>query len=71
VVFITHSIDEAIYLSDRVVIMDPRPGRVAEILEVDIPRPRWKYDVRSEPKFVELRKYAWDYLRSQIRSANA
>lgn len=53
VVFVTHAIDEAVYLSDRVVVMSPRPGRVAEIVEVTIDRDRGA-DVRDTPEFNEL-----------------
>jgi NitT/TauT family transport system ATP-binding protein len=59
VIFITHSMDEAVYLSDRVVVMTPRPGRVAEILDVPLARPRSADDVRRDPKFVELTNYIW------------
>ncbi len=40
VIFITHNVDEAIYLADRVVVMTPRPGRIRRVLEIDLPRPR-------------------------------
>lgn len=63
VVFITHSIDEAVYLADRVVVMSARPGRIEEVLTVDLPRPRWKYDVRGTPRFAELRSHIWKMLR--------
>jgi len=53
VVFVTHAIDEAVYLSDRVVVMSPRPGRVAEIVDVTIDRNRGA-DVRDTPEFNEL-----------------
>src|ERR1700722_12564520 len=47
VLFVTHSIDEAIYLADRIVVMEPHPGRIKEILEVELPRPRFGYDARA------------------------
>jgi NitT/TauT family transport system ATP-binding protein len=52
VVFITHSIEEAVLLSDRVVVMTSRPGRIADILRIDLPRPRGA-DARSEKIFVD------------------
>jgi NitT/TauT family transport system ATP-binding protein len=48
VIFVTHSISEAVLLSDRVVVMSPRPGRVADIVPVELPRPR-SFDQLGEP----------------------
>jgi len=61
--FVTHSIDEAIYLGDRILLMTPRPGRIREILSVEIPRPRDVSRVRSDPRSVRLRAYIWDQLK--------
>lgn len=61
--FVTHSIDEAIYLGDRIVLMTPRPGRIREILAVKIPRPRDISQVRGNPQAVQLRAYIWDRLK--------
>jgi NitT/TauT family transport system ATP-binding protein len=58
IVFVTHSIDEAIALADRIVIMSPRPGRIAEILEVRTPRPR----VLDDPENLKLARFARDIL---------
>jgi NitT/TauT family transport system ATP-binding protein len=51
VLFVTHSITEAIFLSDRVVVMTPRPGRIADVIEVELPRPR-RLAVRASDKFI-------------------
>jgi len=56
VLFITHSIPEAVFLGDRVIVMTPRPGKVAEIVEIDLPRPRKTSD-RDEPRFVGAVKH--------------
>ena len=53
VMFVTHSIHEAVFLSDRIIVMSPRPGRITEVLDVDLPRPR-NLAVRDEPRFIEL-----------------
>jgi NitT/TauT family transport system ATP-binding protein len=53
VLFVTHNISEAIFLSDRVVVMTPRPGRLARIFDIDLPRPR-TVDMTFEPEFIEL-----------------
>jgi len=53
VIFVTHSIAEAVFLSTRVVVMSPRPGRIAGIVEVDLPQPRG-VETREQPRFAEL-----------------
>jgi NitT/TauT family transport system ATP-binding protein len=52
VVFVTHSIEEAVFLSDRVIVMTPRPGRVREVIDIDLQRPRG-LDAREHPAFTE------------------
>ncbi len=62
-VFVTHSMEEAIYLSDRVVVLSPRPGRVHQVLEVPLPRPREAGDVRASADFARLVDELWQTLR--------
>jgi NitT/TauT family transport system ATP-binding protein len=62
VVFVTHSISEAVFLSTRVVVMSPRPGRVAGLVEIDLPQPR-TYDTREQPRFFELVTQVRELLR--------
>lgn len=66
IVFITHSLDEAIFLSDRVAVMTARPGRVKTILDIDLPRPR-EAGLRNTEAFVHLRQRAWEVLRDEVR----
>jgi NitT/TauT family transport system ATP-binding protein len=63
-IFITHSIEEAIALGDRVVVLSPRPARIREIVKVDIPRPRTVQKVIEHPSFIDLRERCWRQLRS-------
>jgi NitT/TauT family transport system ATP-binding protein len=63
VVFVTHSMDEAVRLGDRVVLMTPRPGRVQESVAVPLPRPR-PPDVERDPRFAELKEHLWTRLRA-------
>ncbi|HEV7641595.1 MAG TPA: hypothetical protein VGO39_12080, partial [Gaiellaceae bacterium] len=64
VVFVTHSISEAIFLSTRVVVMSPRPGRIAGIVDVDLPYPR-SVETREEPRFFELVTQVRELLRKR------
>jgi NitT/TauT family transport system ATP-binding protein len=62
VVFITHSMEEAVLLADRLVLLSPRPGRIDRILEVPLPRPRSGAIERSQA-FVDIKESVWDHLR--------
>ncbi|MDO5047809.1 MAG: ABC transporter ATP-binding protein [Anaerococcus sp.] len=57
--FITHDVEEAVILSQRVVIMSARPGRIKRIVDIDIPYPRTQ-DIKTSPRFVELKNTIWD-----------
>src|ERR1700760_819247 len=59
-VFITHSIDEAILLGDRIAVMTARPGRIKEVLEVPFAHPRDGNALRADPRFAELRAHIWN-----------
>jgi ABC-type nitrate/sulfonate/bicarbonate transport system ATPase subunit len=63
VVFITHSMEEAVLLADRVVLMSPRPGRIHEIIDVPLPRPRTS-DIEKSPAFVQIKAHLWELLRA-------
>jgi NitT/TauT family transport system ATP-binding protein len=63
VVFITHSMEEAVMLGDRVMLMTPRPGRVKEMIDVPLKRPRSR-DVEKSPAFVDIKEYLWENLRA-------
>jgi NitT/TauT family transport system ATP-binding protein len=67
IVFVTHDIDEAVLLSQRIVLMRPRPGRIDEIIDVDLPDPRWEKDVRALPAFTALRTHLWDRIQEMGR----
>ena len=63
VVFITHSMEEAVMLGDRVMLMTPRPGKVKEMIEIPLKRPRSR-DIEKSPAFVEIKEYLWENLRA-------
>ena len=68
VVFVTHDIDEAVFLADRVVVLTARPARIREEVKIDLPRPR-DIEVRKSVKLLEYRNYIWDLIRSESRRA--
>jgi len=69
VVFVTHSIDEAIVLADQIVVMSAQPGTVREIIDVPFARPRTIADVRSQPAFNELFGQIFATLREEVNAA--
>ena len=66
VLFITHSIPEAVLLADRIIVMSPRPGAVREVLNVEVPRPR-SFDSLSDPRFHALA----NHIRSRLFARHA
>jgi NitT/TauT family transport system ATP-binding protein len=68
VLFVTHQIDEAVYLSDRVVVMTSRPGQIKAVLDVDIPRPR-ELSVKRTPQFLEVVDAIWKMIEEEVKAA--
>lgn len=64
IIFITHSIDEAIFLADRVAVLSANPGRIKEIIDIDLPRPRKIGDVKNSPDFNWLSHKVWELLHN-------
>ncbi len=70
VLLVTHDINEAVYLADRLVVMAGHPGRVREIVPVDLPRPR-RYALQAEPEFIRLRDHVTRVVRDEAAKAAA
>ncbi|MCW2859237.1 MAG: transporter ATP-binding protein [Actinoallomurus sp.] len=68
VIFVTHDVEEAVAMADRVVVMSRRPGTVKAEFAVGLPRPRHFHEVRFEPEFQELQRAIWDSLADEIDS---
>lgn len=64
--FVTHNIDEAIYLSDEIILMTARPGTVKEAIPVNLPPERWNYDPRLDAEYGRMRHYIWGFLEKEI-----
>jgi len=71
VVFVTHDLDEAVMLSDRILVLSRGPGTVRRVVDVELERPRWKYDVRARPEFAEARREIWELLRGDLQAQTA
>ena len=68
IVFVTHDIEEAVYLGDRVVVLTARPGRIREEVKIDLPRPRG-LEIKKSMQCHEYRNYVWDLIRSESQRA--
>jgi NitT/TauT family transport system ATP-binding protein len=68
VLFVTHDIDEAIYLADRIVLLTARPGRLKRALPIDLQRPR-EAEIRKSPAYTEYRNLVWDLLREEVQAS--
>jgi len=69
-VFITHDIEEAVFLADRVVVMSRHPGRVRAVIPIDLPRPRDEH-IRATPRFGQLSGEIWELIRNEAYEALA
>jgi len=64
-VFVTHDVDEAVYLSDRVVVLSARPGRIQAVLDIKVARPRSRASFRTDPEVARLRAEILGLIESQ------
>lgn len=70
IIFVTHSIEEAVFLSDRIAVMTKNPGTIKEIINVNLPRPRENGDLRSSADFSLLRHKVWELLQDSPNKDN-
>ena len=73
VLFVTHSVDEAVFLSDRVIMLGTQPGHVIADLTIDLPRPRWADDeaLKRSPAFIAYRNDIWHMLKQELHQSLA
>jgi len=71
VVFVTHDLEEAIALADRIVVMTANPGRVKREYRVDLPRPRNVNEIRFDPRFRDIHEEIWSALKDEVLSSHA
>ncbi len=70
VLFVTHSIDEAVFLADRVAIMTSRPGVIKNIVNINLPRPRMDEETKSSPEFAQLRHDIWGLVKDEVAKSH-
>ena len=68
-VFITHSVDEAVFLGDRILVMTAQPGKVKAFVQVPLTRPRNIMELQKTPKYGELITDIWSSLREEVHRA--
>jgi NitT/TauT family transport system ATP-binding protein len=66
VIFVTHSIEEALYLGDRILVLSPRPSQIDRVIDVPFGRPRAD-DIKTSPEFLEARREIWALLKHSAR----
>jgi NitT/TauT family transport system ATP-binding protein len=66
VLFLTHQINEAIYLADRVIVFGARPGKVKEMIKIDLPRPR-DLSIKRDPKFLQYEDKLWNLIEEEVK----
>ena len=67
VVFVTHDLEEAVALADRVVVLTASPATVKSVHRIELPRPRVMAEIRYDPAFVEIARRIWNDLREEVR----
>lgn len=67
VLFVTHQLDEAVYLADRVVVLSSNPGRIREIVPIELPRPR-ELDAKHTKEFSDLETHLWELIKGEVLS---
>ena len=71
ILFVTHDIDESVYLSDRIVVLTHSPTEVREILEVNLPRPRDQIETKEQPEFAHLRAHVYRLIKREATAEPA
>jgi NitT/TauT family transport system ATP-binding protein len=65
IVFVTHDIDESVYLSDRIIVLTPSPTTVREIIQVELPKPRDQVETKELPDFAHLRAHVYRLIKRE------